>query len=130
MDRCLEAYVLWLMGTVMFTSNHGDTVDARYIGIAREIADARRPQDILQRSWGSAVLASTLRGMCLSSTRVSSKSGIIGCPLLLQLWSFERLPIGRPTMYGDSLHDEEWWHRDPIDAPTFGSYWTRRRVRF
>ena len=27
-DRCLETYVLWLMGYVLFTSNHDDTVDA------------------------------------------------------------------------------------------------------
>lgn len=67
-DRCLEVYVLWLFDKVMFTSNHVNTVDARYIGVAREIAEARRREDIVQRSWGSAVLAATLRAMCCACT--------------------------------------------------------------
>lgn len=58
-DRCLEAYLLWLFGKVMFTENHVNTVDARFIGLAWEIADAWRPENIVQRSFGSAVLATT-----------------------------------------------------------------------
>ena len=67
-DRSLEAYILWLFGKTMFTENHVTTVDARLIGIAREIADARCPGDILQRSFGSAVLAAMYRGLCKAVT--------------------------------------------------------------
>ena len=48
-----------MFGKTIFTKNYVATVDARLIGIAREIADARCPGDILQRSFGSVVLAAT-----------------------------------------------------------------------
>ena len=38
--RCLEEYILWLFGKWMFTKTHVDTISARYISLAREIADA------------------------------------------------------------------------------------------
>lgn len=47
--RHLEAYLLWLFGWVMFTTPHGNTVDARLIEYARQIADSD-PQDIPQYS--------------------------------------------------------------------------------
>lgn len=121
---------MWLFDKVMFTSNHVNTVDARYIGIAREIADARCREDIVQRSWGSAVLAATLRAMCNACRRRAEKSAVLGCPLLLQLWSYERFPIGRPDVHFDVPYDDREYHGDLIDMPTFGTLWTRRRVSF
>jgi hypothetical protein len=35
-----EAYLLWLFGCMMFTSSHGDIVDARWIAYTRAIADS------------------------------------------------------------------------------------------
>ncbi len=32
--RSLEAYILWLLGKVMFTENHQTTISRRYIPIA------------------------------------------------------------------------------------------------
>jgi hypothetical protein len=129
-DRCLEAYILWLFGKVMFTDNHVNTVDARYISIAREIADARYAHDIVPRSFGSAVLAATYRGMCKACLRRSETSALIGCPLLLQLWSYERFPIGRPNIYVEDPYDVRQMDANPIDLPTFGTVWTRRAVCF
>nr|XP_051197044.1 uncharacterized protein LOC127310404 [Lolium perenne] len=60
--RSLEAYLMWLLGKTMFTDNHGNTISARYIPIAQEIAEATEAEHIIQRSWGSAVLAATYRG--------------------------------------------------------------------
>ena len=108
------------------------TVDARLIGIAREIADARCPADILQRSFGSAVLAATYRGLCKACLLKSRKSSLVGCPLLLQLWSYERFPIGRPYVYVDKLFGLEDLAGTYVpaigDLPTMGSVWTRREV--
>ena len=61
---CLEAYILWLFGKVMFTDNHVDTISARFITIAQEISVAQNQDDIVPRSFGSAVLAGTYRAMC------------------------------------------------------------------
>lgn len=130
-DRCLEAYLLWLFGKVMFTQNHVNTVDARYIAMAQQIADAREQSHITQRSYGSAVLAATYRGLCTVCTKNSKKSALIGCPLLLQLWSYERLPIGRPNVcvghpfQGEDMHT---YMTDGGDLPTVGAVWTRREV--
>ena len=96
--RSLEAYILWLLEKVMFTENHVTTITARYIPIALEIANATSADMIIQRSWGSAVLAATYRGICSGCQRRAPKSGLLGCPLLLQLWSWERFPIGRPDV--------------------------------
>ena len=43
LDIALEAYLLWLFGYVLFTTEAGDTVNARWIAIAREIADTQNP---------------------------------------------------------------------------------------
>ena len=108
------------------------TVDARLIGIAREIADARCPTDILQRSFGSAVLAATYRGLCKACLLKSIKSSLVGCPLLLQLWSYESFPIGRPYVYVDKPFDLEDLAGAYVpaigDLPTMGSVWARREV--
>lgn len=128
--RSLEAYLMWLLGKVMFTENHQTTISRRYIPIALEIAEATSAKDIKPRSWGSAVLAATYRGMCNACTLISPKSGLLGCPLLLQLWSWERFPIGRPDIDGNrSFGIHELSDADHIDMPTFRILWTRRPVR-
>ncbi|KAK1662995.1 hypothetical protein QYE76_051154, partial [Lolium multiflorum] len=129
--RSLEAYILWLLGKVMFTENHQTTINRRFIPIALEIAEAQTADDIIQRSWGSAVLAATYRGLCNACTLVSPKSGLLGCPLFLQLWSWERFPIGRPDIDAERpFGANELADPDHIDMPTFGILWTRRERRF
>ena len=120
---------MWLLGKVMFTENHVSTISARYIPIALEIASAERPDQITQRSWGSAVLAATYRGMCNGCHLVGARAALLGCPLLLQLWSWERFSIGRPDV---RLQEPmgELFDIDGIDMPTFGVSWTRRQVCF
>lgn len=127
--RCLEAYILWLLSKTMFTENHVDTVSKRYVSIAREIADAQGPQDIRPRSWGSAVLAATYRGMCNGCQLDRKNSALLGCPMLLQLWSWERFPIGRPDVDVKKAIPENYMlDADGIDMPVFGTAWTSRVV--
>ena len=123
-SRHLEAYLLWLFGWVLFTSSHGDTVDARLIAYARAIADGGGPQI----SWGSAVLAATYRGLCDACFRSRPNSILTGCPLLLQLWSFERFSLGRPLLDDSAPYGLEMYNADEVDRPTMGSLWCRRWV--
>ena len=125
--RSLEAYLLWLFGKVMFTENHVTTISALYIPMALEIASAQTADQIRQRSWGSAVLAATYRGMCNGCQLTSRKPALLGCPLFLQLWSWERFSIGRPDV---RVHEpiDAMFDVDGIDMPTFGLCWTRREV--
>ena len=126
---CLEAYILWLFGKVMFTDNHVDTISAGFITIVQEISVAQNQDGIVSRSFGSAVLVATYRAVCSVCTKNKESSSILGCPLFLHLWSWERLPIGRPDVGAmrpwdsriDAYHD---------DLPTVGSVWTRRQVNF
>lgn len=129
-DRCLEAFILWLLGKTMLTEGHGDTINSRFIPIAREIADARRPEDIRPRSFGSAVLAATYRGMCNVCKQNADSSLLVGCPLLLQLWSWERFPVGRPDVDVDHPWEISSFSTHPFDKPTVGTVWTRREVYF
>ena len=122
--RHLEAYLLWLFGLVMFTMSHGDTVDARRIPYARAIADG---EEVAPVSWGSAILCATYRGLCEACTRTRGHSNLTGMPLLLQLWSFERYPVGRALIINGHRYTADMYgsHGD-VDGPMMGSLWTRK----
>lgn len=128
-SRSLEAYLLWLFGSIMFTNTHGNCTDKVLIQYAQEIVDSDPDDDVPRYSWGSAVLAATYHGLCESCMKVDDNGILTGCPILLQLWSCERLAIGRPTVcldpYGAELYED-----DIADSqPTFGTLWLRRSVR-
>ena len=95
---------------------------------ARAIAEA--PLDeVPQYSWGSAVLATTYRGLCTGCCKVISAEPIfLGCPLLLQLWSYERFPIVRPRI--DMSPYPEGLNENDINRPMMGSLWFLRKVWF
>ena len=123
-SRHLEVYLLWLFGWVLLTSSHGDSVDARLVGYARAIADGEE----LEISWGSAVLAATYRGMCDACCRTKLASILTGCPLLLQLWPFERFSLRRLMLLDSGPYGADIYYGDAVDRPTIGSLWCRRRV--
>lgn len=128
--RSLEAYLMWLFGKVMFTETHVDTISARFINMAREIAEAQQPDEIVPRSFGSAVLAATYRAMCTACRKNKGSSSILGCPMLLHLWSWERFPIGRPDVDALSPWEYRLIETNLVALPTIGSMWARREVNF
>ncbi|WVZ87479.1 hypothetical protein U9M48_034112 [Paspalum notatum var. saurae] len=123
--RHLEAYVLWLMGWVMFCSSAGSFVPKHLLRFARYVADTP-PEAIPRFSWGSAVLAATYRGLCTGCLKSSGAEPIFGgCPLLLQLRTHERFRIGRPAV----LHmPYRGYPMDDVDGPTMGSLWCDQRL--
>jgi hypothetical protein len=52
-------------------------------------------ENIGQYSWGSATLAWLYWQLCEGCRRVNPNSNIGGCMYLLQIWIWERIPIGR-----------------------------------
>jgi hypothetical protein len=50
-------------------------------------------------SWGSATVAWLYRQMCDACRRSGATTNLGGCIYLLQLWMWERLPIGRLEHY-------------------------------
>ena len=109
----------------MFTSSHGDSVEPRLIKYAMDIAYSKI-EDIKEISYGSAVLAGLYRANCDSCFRIGKKSNYVGCPLLLNLWIYEYLPVGRPME--TCFKHEDNVYKDDVDAPTVGSYWTKSQV--
>ena len=129
--RHFEAYLLWLFGWVMFCSSQGDSCPKQLIPLARSIADAPL-HEVPQLSWASSILAATYRGLwplCTSVTKVLAEEPIfVGCPLLIQLWSYERFPMGRPEMDFEPYTELSPDH-DDVDRPPMDSLWCLRRVR-
>ncbi|KAE8787886.1 mutator protein [Hordeum vulgare] len=71
-------------------------------------------------SWGSAALAYLYRQLDDACRRSTKDGGFGGCMLLLSIWSWERLPVGRPK-------DAKWntWddHGNPVWLPTWTYKW-------
>jgi hypothetical protein len=127
--RSLEAYLIWLFGKIMFIESHGDTISAGFIPIALEIATVVTPDDITPRSWGSALLTGMYRAMCISYCKSKRTFALLGCPLFLHLWSWERFAIGRPDIkVSDPFPANEMADPDGIDIPTIATLWTRQKV--
>lgn len=124
--RSLEAYLLWLFGYIMFNNSHGHCVDRVLLPYAQEIADADEDAIPLY-SWGSAVLACTYRGLCKASRQNDRNAVLTGCPILLQLWSYERIAIGRP-MIDQSPYTPDMYGDMEDDRPTMGTLWYSRQV--
>ena len=100
------------------STTHGNSVDRILLSYAREIADA--VEDVPPYSWGSAVLAATYRGLCDGCRKTHRDAILSGCPLLLQLWSYERLAVGRPIVSHKPYH-EAMYGDEKDDRPTMGT---------
>ncbi|KAE8808131.1 hypothetical protein D1007_15254 [Hordeum vulgare] len=71
-------------------------------------------------SWGSdgpAYLYQQLDDACRRSTK---DGGVGGCMLLLSIWSWERLPVGRPKAAKWNTWDD---HGNPVRLPTWAYKW-------
>ena len=122
MSRSLEAYLLWLFSYIMLNNSQGNSVDKVLMPYTREIADAVNKDEVPTWSWGSAVLAATYHGLCEGCTKSEINAVLSGCPLLLQLWSYERLAVCRPIV-DHAPYDEDFYGHSEDDRPTMGTLW-------
>ena len=84
-----KAYLLFIMGCILFPSINRSFVHVRYMHPLINI------REIPYYAWGAAVLAHIYRGLEIAA-RKGSKS-IACCVWVLQVWSYERFPrIGVP----------------------------------
>jgi len=126
--RSLEAHLLWLFGYIMFNNSHGAYVDRVLVPYAMEIAEAA-VEEMPQYSWGAAVLVATYRGLCKASVQNKHNAILTGCPILLQLWSYERIAIGRPLV-DHSPYELDMYGDTEDDRPTMGTLWYARQKRW
>ena len=92
---------------------------------AQEIADAD-DDTIPLYSWGSAVLACTYRRLYKASRQNDRNIVLTGCPILLQLWSYERIAIDRPII-DQSPYTPDMYGDTEDDRPTMGTLWYSRQ---
>ncbi|KAE8804606.1 mutator protein [Hordeum vulgare] len=71
-------------------------------------------------SWGSAALAYLYRQLDDACRRMTKDGGVGGCMLLLSVWSWERLPVGRPKSSQWNTWDD---HDNPVRQPTWAYKW-------
>ncbi|KAM0869920.1 hypothetical protein ACQ4PT_040356 [Festuca glaucescens] len=71
-------------------------------------------------SWGTAALAYLYRQLDDACCKTGKGASIGGCMLLLSIWSWLRLPVGRPI----EMRRNDWNdHRDPLRFPTAAYLW-------
>ncbi|KAL0013037.1 hypothetical protein SO802_000106 [Lithocarpus litseifolius] len=97
LQRYARAYILGLIGGFLFTDKSGADVQLIFLPLLRDFSY------IEQLSWGSAVLAYLYRELCRASKAGANE--IAGPLILLQLWAWERLHIGRPERLGGRVRD-------------------------
>ncbi|KAE8807525.1 mutator protein [Hordeum vulgare] len=71
-------------------------------------------------SWGSAALAYLYRQLDDACRRTTKDGGVGGCMLLLSVWSWERLLVGRPKSSQWNTWDD---HGNPVRQPTWAYKW-------
>ena len=96
------AYLLYLVGSTIFSTTTGNKVSVMYLPLLENFDDAWR------YAWGAAALASLYRA--LRNASVKSQSTICGGLTLLQCWSYYRLNIGRPKLNRDPIHDHFFFY--------------------
>ncbi|RVW99497.1 Serine/threonine-protein phosphatase 7 long form-like [Vitis vinifera] len=89
LQRHARAYLLLLVSGSLFTDKKGVYIQLAILPMLRDFGETA------QYSWGSATLAHLYRELCRAS--LDSAESIAGPLHLLQLWSWERLHVGRPS---------------------------------
>ena len=78
-------------GASCFPDGSGNTISWMVLPIL-----GQQWENITQYSWGSAGLAWLYQWLCDACRRVGNDSNLGRCAYLLQIWIWERFPVGRP----------------------------------
>ena len=85
-DYYTRAFILDLIGSVIFPDSSGDGVAAMYLWFLEDLQQSK------EYNWGAAALAFLYRQLCTGAERNKAE---IDSPLaLLQVWCYSRLGIG------------------------------------
>ncbi|CAH9070541.1 unnamed protein product [Cuscuta europaea] len=99
-----RAYIFMLMGASVFADKSGNEVQVLHLPILERFDVAAH------FNWGSATLAYLYRQLCRGCQNGSTEVG--GFLLLLQIWSWEYIHIGRPIIVRYHELDGEPLHHD------------------
>ncbi|KAG6414154.1 hypothetical protein SASPL_126872 [Salvia splendens] len=112
-ERHTRAYLLYLVGSTIFSTTTGNKVPVMYLPLFENFDEAGK------YAWGAAALSFLYRALGNASLR--SQSTISGCLTLLQVnlnyklqrlcrsflqcWSYYRLNVGRPKLHHNPIHE-------------------------
>jgi len=91
-QRYARAWLWHMVAGFLFPDGSGNTISWLLLPILRLEWDM-----IATYSWGSATLAWLYRALCDACTRKGENANLGGCAFLLQVWMWERFPVGRPA---------------------------------
>ncbi|KAL0927843.1 hypothetical protein M5K25_002058 [Dendrobium thyrsiflorum] len=111
--RHVRAYILFIMGCHLLPDTSGSEIHLQYLTIMEDLAVFRT------YSLGGAVLAHLYRE--LSEATRPSRANIAGCIHLLQIWAWEHLHVGRPSLWVPFLVE--------LDGLSVGFRWNEDRLR-
>ncbi|XP_057505714.1 protein MAIN-LIKE 2-like [Actinidia eriantha] len=96
-ERHTRAYLLYLVGSTIFSTTTGNKVPVMYLPLFENFDQAGK------YAWGAAALSFLYRA--LGNASLKAQSTISGCLTLLQCWSYYHLTVGRPKLNHDPIHD-------------------------
>lgn len=96
-ERHTRAYLLYLVGSTIFSTTTGNKVPVMYLPLFENFDQAGK------YAWGAAALSFLYRA--LGNASLKSQSTISGGLTILQCWSYYHLNVGRPRLTLDPLHD-------------------------
>ncbi|KAL1812745.1 protein MAIN-LIKE 2 isoform X2 [Daucus carota subsp. sativus] len=96
-ERHTRAYLLYLVGSTIFSTTTGNKVPVMYLPLFENFILAGK------YAWGAAALSFLYRA--LGNASLKSQSTISGCLTMLQCWSYYRLSVGRPKLKQEPKHD-------------------------
>ncbi|KAI8551223.1 hypothetical protein RHMOL_Rhmol06G0168200 [Rhododendron molle] len=96
-ERHTRAYLLYLIGSTIFSTTTGNKVPVMYLPLFENFDQAGK------YAWGAAALSFLYRA--LGNASLKAQSTISGCLTLLQCWSYYHLNVGRPKLNHDPMHE-------------------------
>ncbi|RLN42961.1 hypothetical protein C2845_PM01G46500 [Panicum miliaceum] len=107
-ERHAQDWLWHLFGGFIFPGGSGNTISWMTLPII-----GQQWEMIGTYSWGSVALGWMYRQLCDACRHVGSDANLGGCAYLLQIWIWERFPVGRP--YRGPI--EAWPHADAESRP-------------
>lgn len=117
-EHYTRAFVLDLLGSVIFQDATGKGVPAMYLQFLKNLEEHQ------QYNWGAAALAVLYRALCMGAETDTRQ--IAGPVLLLQLWSWTHLTVGRPIDRDNN--PPKWGTPDLESSPAYGAKWCTRHL--
>uniref|UniRef100_A0ACD5TNR8 Uncharacterized protein n=1 Tax=Avena sativa TaxID=4498 RepID=A0ACD5TNR8_AVESA len=108
-----RVYVWYVLSRTLFADSGGRTAQWMWLKALTHFHS--------NISWGSVALAYLYRQLDDACCRSSANAGIGGSMVLLSVWSWERLPVGRPKEVGYLPWPE--FGRQPLRSPTWAYKW-------